>query len=89
MTVEKFAEIMGVERNVAYGLLRFLADKGLVQTGKQPQPEGKKGKPAILYFFDMGVGKRLVEHLVKKLNIAEEVVKPTNESVATAISEVE
>ncbi len=67
MTVEKFAEVMGVERNVAYGLLRYLADKGLVKTGKLPQPEGKKGKPAILYFFDQNMGKRLIEHLIKKL----------------------
>jgi predicted transcriptional regulator len=67
MTVDKFAEVFGIERNVAYGLLRFLADAKLVQTSKLPQPEGKKGKPATIYHLDEQVGQRFVEHLKQKL----------------------
>ena len=67
MTVDKFAEVFGIERNIAYGLLRFLSDAKLVQTSKLPQPAGKKGKPATIYHLDAGVGERLVAHLKQHL----------------------
>ena len=65
MTVERFAEIFGLDKNVAYGLLRFLADSGLVSTNKLKQPDGKRGKPSILYMLDDGVGESLVSYLQK------------------------
>jgi len=74
MTVDKFAEVFGIERNVAYGLLRFLADAKLVQTSKLPQPEGKKGKPATIYHLDEQLGSRFVEHLKQKLGNEMQVV---------------
>lgn len=65
--VDKFADAFNIERNIAYGFLRFIADAKLVQTGKRPQPKGKKGKPATLFHLDAGLGPRLVAHIEKGL----------------------
>ncbi len=65
--VDKFAEEFNVERNIAYGFLRFISEAKLVRTGKRPQPKGKKGKPATLFHLDPGLGDRLVEYLGKNL----------------------
>lgn len=65
--VDKFSDIFGIERNIAYGFLRFISEAGLVQTGKRPQPKGKKGKPATLFHLDAGLGERLVAHIAKHL----------------------
>lgn len=67
MTVDKFAEVFGIEKNVAYGLLRFLSEKQLCSTSKLPQPDGKKGKPATLYMLDASVGERLAALLQGKI----------------------
>lgn len=66
--VDKFADVLDIERNIAYGFLRFIADAKLVKTGKRPQPKGKKGKPATLFYIDAGLGERLVAHLDKYLS---------------------
>ena len=68
MTVDQFAEKHNIDRNIAYGFLRYLADAGLVRTDKLPQPPGKKGKPAIIYFVDdvENLANRMVEHLRKR-----------------------
>ena len=84
MTVEKFAEVFGIEKNIAYGLLRFLAENKLCATGKLPQPEGKKGKPSTLYMLDASVGERLVALLQSKigqLNVQPATVQPVAECV--------
>lgn len=67
MTVKKFAEMFEVEENIAYGLLRFLAEKGLCETGKQPQPPKSKGKPSTLYYVNAEVGQKLATLLQDKL----------------------
>lgn len=87
LTVEKFAEIMGVEKSVAYGLLRFLADAGLVQTDKRKQPEGKKGKPATLYMLDDGVGERLAGYLTKF--IGQSISQPIAVPIVAAPTDVQ
>lgn len=51
--VKKFAEMFDVEESTAYGVLRFLAEKGIVETTKRPQPQGKKGKPATIFLVDV------------------------------------
>jgi hypothetical protein len=67
-TRAKFAEVFGIEDNVSYGFLRFLADTKLVKTGKLSQPKGSKGKPKTIYHLDDGIGARLVAYLQKHLN---------------------
>lgn len=51
--VKQFAELFNCEESTAYGVLRFLAEKGLVETTKRPQPQGKKGKPATIFLVDI------------------------------------
>lgn len=50
-TVDQFANANGVEKPVAYGFLRYLAEKGQVSTSKAVKPEGTRGKPAVIYTF--------------------------------------
>ncbi len=71
--VDKFAELLNIERNIAYGFLRFIADAKLVSTGKRKQPKGKKGKPATLFHLDAGLGERLVAYLAEYLKKIEDV----------------
>jgi hypothetical protein len=48
-TVEQFASANGVQKPVAYGFLRFLAEKGLASTSKADKKEGTRGKPSVVY----------------------------------------
>lgn len=69
MTVDDFADLTKLERNVAYGFLRFLAETGLVKTGTRKQPEGKRGKPTTLYYLDADMATRLMAYLGKNLPV--------------------
>jgi predicted transcriptional regulator len=70
--VKQFAELFDCEESTAYGVLRFLAEKGLVETTKRPQPivDGmrKKGKPATLYLLSEELGARVAALLVPKIS---------------------
>lgn len=70
--VKKFAEMFDVEESTAYGVLRFLAEKGIVETTKRPQPQGKKGKPATIFLMEVRTGTKLGDLLVAKF----EQIKP-------------
>lgn len=52
MTVNEFAALYCVEMPVAYGVLRFLAEKGIIVVSKRPQPDGRKGKPTNIYHLE-------------------------------------
>src|SRR6185295_9522877 len=64
--VKKLADMLKIEESSAYGFLRTLAELGLVQIVKRPQPEGKKGKPANLYVFTDETGPKLGRLLLSK-----------------------
>lgn len=59
-TVDQVATMFGVEKQVAYGFLKFLATKGLIDTDKETREPGQKGKSATLYKFDKDVVNRFV-----------------------------
>lgn len=65
-TTEQIAEKFGVEKTVAYGFLRFLAEAGIVETGRAAKVEGRKGKPATLYKLEANTGEKLSQLLVSK-----------------------
>lgn len=71
--VDTFADVFGIERNIAYGFLRFISEAKLVQTGKRPQPKGKKGKPATLFHLDASLGERLVAYIDQNMKGIESV----------------
>lgn len=50
-TTDQIAQMLGVDKTTAYGLLRFLATKGLIEVSKASS-NGKRGKPAMLYKVD-------------------------------------
>jgi len=50
-TVDQFAAQHGLEKPVAYGFLRMLADKGMLATEKATKVPGTRGKPATIYTF--------------------------------------
>ena len=80
-TVEQFAEANNVEKPVAYGLLRFLAEKNIVTTDKAPKEAGKRGKPAVIYDVPLTVALSLnVTEYVAPTPVAE--VQPA-ETVST------
>lgn len=82
-TVEQFAEANNVEKPVAYGLLRFLAEKNIVTTEKAPKEAGKRGKPAVIYDVPLTVALSLnvTEYVAPALAPVAEV-QPT-ETVST------
>lgn len=52
MRIEQIAEMLGVEKAVAYGLLQYMRATGCVTTEKAEKAPGTRGKPAILYKLD-------------------------------------
>jgi hypothetical protein len=54
-TVEQFSKANNVEKPVAYGFLRYLAEKGLATTTKATKPENQRGKPAVIYHIEASV----------------------------------
>jgi len=48
-TVDQFASANGVQKPVAYGFLRFCAERGVATTSKANKPEGTRGKPSVVY----------------------------------------
>lgn len=68
MTTKQLAEKFGVSVGIMYGLLRFLAETGLITTTKAEKKEGAKGKSATLYAFDDELGSRITAYLAGKLN---------------------
>lgn len=78
--VKKFAEMFDVEESTAYGVLRFLAEKGIVDTTKRPQPQGKKGKPATIFLVEVGT---LCSQLGELLTTKFEKIKPELLAAAT------
>lgn len=71
--VKKFAEMFDVEESTAYGVLRFLAEKGIVETTKRPQPQGKKGKPATIFLVEV---RSLCSQLGELLTTKFDKIKP-------------
>ena len=67
-TVEQFSQANSVEKPVAYGFLRYLAEKGLATTTKATKPENQRGKPAVIYHVETSVA--------TSLNIKEFADKP-------------
>ncbi len=49
MTTNQIAKLLGVEPGVAYGLLRYLVEKGYITASSAPKVEGKRGRRAVLY----------------------------------------
>lgn len=53
ITLKKFVQLNKVEREVAYGLFKFLREaKVLKEAGKVPRGEGEKGRPEIIFKCD-------------------------------------
>jgi predicted ArsR family transcriptional regulator len=50
-TTKEIAELLDVDTTTAYGLLGFMAAKGLIETGKAARVEGARGKAATTYDF--------------------------------------
>ncbi len=48
-TVDQFASANNVQKPVAYGFLRFCAERGVATTSKASKPEGTRGKPSVVY----------------------------------------
>lgn len=63
-TTEEFAKLMGVDKTIAYGFLRFMVATGLATTTAKPREPGKKGKPTLIY----GIGAAALENLQKRFN---------------------
>jgi len=53
-TVDQFSEANSVEKPVAYGFLRFLAERGFATTTKTDKVAGKRGKPSTIYTLTEG-----------------------------------
>lgn len=66
-TVDKFTEVLGIERIISYGFLRFIAEAGLVKTSKLKKAKGGRGKPSTIYHLDATLGPKLVAYLEKHL----------------------
>lgn len=67
LTVTQTAVKLGVEREVAYNLIKFLEATGLAKkTGEVIKAEGAKGKGADIYEVDSTVGAGQIE-ILKKL----------------------
>ena len=75
-TVEQFASANGVQKPVAYGFLRFLAEKGLASTSKADKKEGTRGKPSVVY--------DLPETAAQAFGIVEYVAPPVAEGIPGA-----
>ena len=58
-TVEQFSQANSVEKPVAYGFLRYLAEKGFAITTKAAKPENQRGKPAVIYQIEANVSTAL------------------------------
>jgi len=71
--VKQFADMFDIEESTAYGVLRFLAEKNIVETTKRPQPQGKKGKPATIFLVEVP---RLCNQLGTLLASKFEQIKP-------------
>lgn len=88
--VKKLADMLKIEESSAYGFLRTLAELGLVQIVKRPQPEGKKGKPANTYVFTDETGPKLGRLLLAKFHehmSDEPVANPVQEVQTDSVSE--
>jgi hypothetical protein len=48
-TVDQFSTANSVEKPVAYGVLRFFAERGFATTTKTDKVAGKRGKPSTIY----------------------------------------
>lgn len=58
-TVQELADKLGIDRDLAYGLVRYLVHAKLAKfRGERPNPSGK-GKGAHVYEIVDGAGKRL------------------------------
>lgn len=51
ITVDEFCELTGIERNVGYGFLRWMAEAGYVDISRSKGPRQTRGKPANYYDF--------------------------------------
>ena len=52
ITVQELAEKLSVEKDVAYGLVRYLEKRGHVTRVGSRKPEGGKGKGTSIYRFN-------------------------------------
>lgn len=48
-TVDQFSSANSIEKPVAYGFLRFLAERGFATVTKTDKVPGKRGKPSTIY----------------------------------------
>ena len=67
MNVAKVAELLGVDRTAAYGLLRFLADADIVAVEKEEKVAGKRGRSSMAYKIDAAAVDKLSALLKEKL----------------------
>lgn len=66
LTVNQTASKLGVERDTAYNLIKFLEAVGLAKkTGEVVRVEGAKGKGADIYEIDAVVGTGRLDLLTK------------------------
>lgn len=84
VTVEQLAEMFGVNKQVSYGFLRFLAESKIVKTSKVARPKGTKGKPATIYHLNDSTGSTLAAKMKAVLPS-----EPEPQEVASADKPVE
>lgn len=66
LTIIQTATKLGVERDAAYNLIKFLEAAGLAKkTGDVVKVEGAKGKGADVYEFDAAVATGRIDLLTK------------------------
>lgn len=87
-TVDQFSEANGIEKPVAYGFLRFLAERGFATTTKTDKVAGKRGKPSTIYTLTDGtvafLGGAVTEYVAPSAPVAEVVAEtsPVSEQPA-------
>lgn len=69
-TVADVAEKLGVEIDIARGLVKFLVEAGLAERVGQRQPESGRGAPADVFSFVEGYERALAQTL-KRAELAD------------------
>lgn len=66
LSISEFAEKLQVERNIAYGFVRFLLALGLVELKGVRQSESGKGKGENVYILSEEIEKKMTK-IVRQL----------------------
>ncbi len=69
-SAKEVAAKLGMDVVVVYGLLHFMKESGLVETGKEAKVEGKRGKSATTYSFDRASVDKLHQYLLGFCDVA-------------------